>query len=150
MAISHGRKLYFNIASTPSGGATLNLSTFTQEVSGLPGDQDLGDVTVAGNVGHVSYPGLQNTTFTTKMLFDDGASASWAVLGAFQSLQQTYPTVPWAVQYGPRGSTAAYPLITCSCWIKSIAIPAKVTDPNFMNVSWTVTGSTGVTVGVVT
>ena len=149
MAGSHGRKLYFAV-STPSGGALADISAYTQEVTGLPGEQDLGDVTVAGNVGHISYPGLQNVTFTTKMVFDDGTGASWTTLGAFQSLQQTYPTVPWGIKYGPRGATTGSPSISTSAWIKSISIPAKVTDPNVMNVSWTMSISTGIVIGTMT
>jgi len=150
MSLSHGRLLYFGV-TTPSGGALTSLASSTKEVSGLPGEQDLGDVTVAGELGHTSYPGLQKATFNTVHVLDASSTGSpvWTVLGSFQSLQQTYATVPWVVYFGPRGTTAATPLIECSAWIKSIALPIKVTDPNTMNVSWEMTGgTTGVTIGV--
>lgn len=145
MALSHGRSLSFWL-STPSGGASASLSTTTQEVSGLPGDIDLGDVTVGGSVGHTSYPGLQKASFSTKHVFDDAAGGSWAVMGAFQSLQQTYPTVPWGIRFGPKGTTAGYPRVTCSAWIKTLSMPIKATDPNTFTVSWEMTGSSGATV----
>ncbi len=149
MAKSHGRLLSFKAMSPSTASAIVDLSTWTQEVQGLPGEIDLGDVTVAGNVGHQTYPGLQNAKFTTKMVFDDGTAASWSVLGSFQSLQQTYTSTPgWAIQFGPRGTTTGALEMTCFALIKSISIPGKVTDPNYMNVSWELTGSTGVTVGV--
>ncbi len=141
MALSHGRLLSFYV-STPSGGASASLSTSTQEVNGLPGDQDTGDVTVAGMVGHASYPGLQKASFTTKHTMDDATGGAWYVLGAFQNLQQTYPTVPWGIIFGPRGISTGCPKIYCSAWIKSIALPIKVTDPNLMTVSWEMTGGT--------
>ena len=146
MATSHGRLLSFFV-STPSGGASASLSAYTQEVNGLPGEQDLGDVSVAGNVGHTFYPGLQKASFTTKHVFDDAAGGSWTTLGAFQSLQQTYPTVPWGITFGPRGTTAGFPKVTCNAWIKSIAMPIKVSDPNTFTVNWEMTsGTTGATV----
>ncbi len=149
MAKSHGRLLSFKVMSPSTGSAMVNLSAYTQEVQGLPGEQDLGDVTVAGNVGHQTYPGLQNAKFTTKMVFDDGTAGSWSVLGAFQTIQQTYTSTPgWDIQYGPRGTTAGAAEMTLFALVKSIAIPGKVTDPNYMNVSWELTGSTGVTIGV--
>lgn len=150
MGKSHGRLLSFKVTSPSTTASQVDLSTYTIEVSGLPGEQDLGDVTAAGNVGHQSYPGLQNVSFTTKMTFDDAStgSPSWGTLGSFQNLQQTYATTSWAIQYGPRGTTAAAALIGCNALIKSISIPGKVTDPNFMNVSWQLTGTTGVSIGV--
>ena len=148
MAKSHGRLLSFKVTSPSTGAAQVDLSTYTQEVSGLPGDQDLGDVTAAGNVGHQTYPGLQTASFTTKHVFDDATAASWLTLGAFQSLQQIYASTSWAVVYGPAGTTAAYPHISCNALIKSLTIPGKVTDPNMINVSWELTGTTGVSIGV--
>lgn len=146
MAVSHGRNLYFGV-TTPSGGALTSLAAYTQEVSGLPGEVDLGDISVAGNVGHTQYPGLQKASFSTKMTFDDAAGGSWAVLGAFQNLQQTYPTTPWGVTFGPKGTTAGFPKLTCNALIKSIALPIKVTDPNMMTINWELTaGTSGVTV----
>jgi len=128
-------------------------STTTQEVTGLPGEQDLGDVTVAGNVGHSNYPGLQKTSFSSKHAFDGASTGTtiWGAVGAFQSLQQTYPTTPWGIQFGPKGSTSGFPLMTCNAWIKSIGMPVKVTDPNAFTINWEMSaGTTGVTVGTVT
>ena len=150
MALSHGRSLSFWI-STPSGGASASYSTSTKEVSGLPGEVDLGDTTVAGNVGHTSYPGLQKASFTSQHVLDAASTGStiWGCVGNFQSLQQTYPTVPWGIMFGPRGTTAGTPVIQCNAWIKTIALPIKVTDPNMMTISWEMTaGSTGMVIGL--
>lgn len=150
MTISHGRNLYFGV-TTPSGGALTSLSAYTSEVNGMPGEQDLGDVTVAGNLGHTSYPGLQKCSFTSKhtMATSTTATTAWAVFDDFQALQQTYPSTPWVVYFGPKGTTAGYPLLECSAWIKSLSLPIKVTDPNLFDISWDMTGgTTGMTIGV--
>jgi len=152
MSLSHGRSLYFAIG-TPSGGAVTSYSSTTQEVSGLPGEQDLGDVTVAGNVGHTSYPGLQKASFSSKHVFDSASTGTtiWGTVGAFQNLQQTYPSTSWSIQFAPKGTTSGYPLITCNALIKSISLPIKVTDPNGFTINWEMTaGTTGVTIGTVT
>ena len=141
MPLSHGRTLAL-LVNTPSGGSGVNLSTYTKEVNGLPGDIDLGDVTVAGQVGHTSYPGLQKASFTTIHTFDDAAGGSFTVLGSFQSLQQTYPTVPWGIIFGPKGTTGGFPKITCNALISKITMPIKVTDPNTFTVTWEMSAST--------
>ena len=152
MSLSHGRSLYFAVG-TPSGGAVTSYSTTTKEVNGLPGEVDLGDVTVAWNVGHTNYPGLQKASFSSVHVFDSASTGTtiWGTVGGFQSSQQTYPSTGWAVQFGPKGTTSGYPLITCNAWIKSIALPVKVTDPNSMTINWELTsGTSGITVGTVT
>ena len=148
MALSHGRLLSFWV-STPSGGSSAVIAD-TAEVNGLPGDVDLGDVTAAGTSGayaHASYPGLQKASFTSVHNFNDATTCSFDVLGRFQTLQQTYPTVPWGITFGPRGTTTGAAKLTCNAWIKTITMPIKVTDPNKFTVSWEMTGSSGVTIG---
>ena len=144
MAKSHGRLLYF--AVTPPGSSLVDLSSQTEEVNGLPGDIDLGDITTAGSVGHVSYPGLQKVKVTSKHLYDDAASTGcFTVLGGFQATQQSTPTTYWLLTYGPRGSTAGYPKITVSALVSSLTLDSKVTDPLKFSVSWE--GCSGVTIG---
>ena len=152
MAMSHGRKLYFAV-STPSAGAMAAISAYTMEVTGLPGEQDLNDITIAGNVGYSQYPGLQKASFSSKHIMDVSSTAitAWDKFAAFQSLQQSYPTTPWGIQFGPAGSTAALPLITCNAMIKSLSGPSKVTDVNTFTVNWEMSaGTSGITVGTVT
>lgn len=143
MSVTHGRTLYLAVTTPTSGSVTL--SSTTQEVNGLPGSQDLGDITVAGNIGHTSLPGLQKTTFSTKHVFDDAASQSWATLGGYMALQTT-ATSYWAVVFGPRGTTSGAAKITLNAFITSIDMPIKVTDPNTMTVNWEMNaGTSGVT-----
>lgn len=150
MPIGHGRKLYFAV-STPAGGALTALTNYTKEVNGLPGEQDLGDVTVAGNVGHTSFPGLQKASFSSVHVLETSTTATtaWAWLSAFQSLQQTYASTSWGISFAPNGTTAGYPMMTCNALIKTLSMPVKVTDPNTFTVNWEMTsGTTGMVVGV--
>ena len=150
MALSHGRNLYFAV-STPSGGAMAAISAYTKEVNDLPGEQDLGDITVAGNVGYSYYPGLQKASFSTVHTMDTATTGAWDKLSRFQSLQQTNPTTPWGIVFGPSGTTAGFPTVSCSAFIKSISYPIKVTDVNTFTVSWEMSaGTSGVTVGTMT
>ena len=142
MALSHGRLLYFAVGFPATPTTAVNLSTYTKEVNGLPGEQDLGDVTVAGNVGHTSYPGLQKTSFSSVHVFDDGTSASWTTLKGFQSLQQTSPSTGWGIWFGPRGNTTGSPAVLCNAFIKSISMPVRVTDPNTFTVNWEMSAGT--------
>ncbi len=142
MALSHGRNLGFVVQSPSTGSAAVSLSTTTQEVNGLPGEQDLLDSTVAGNVGHTSFPGLQKASFTSKHLFDDAAGLSWATLGGFQACQQTYTSTTWIVQFGPKGTTSGYPEVKCYALIKQVSMPIRVTDLNTFTVSWEMSAGT--------
>ena len=145
MAITHGRLLEFRV-STPSGGAMASITAYTTEVSGLPGEQDLGDVTVGGNVGYSYFPGLQKASFSTVHTMDTVTTAAWEKFSSFQSLQQSNPTTSWGIQFGPAGTTSA--LITCNALIKSISFPVKTADVNMFTVNWEMqAGTTGVTVG---
>ena len=147
MALSHGRKLYFSVASPSTGVVTsTDLSAYTKEVNGLPGEQDLADVTVAGNVGHTSFPGLQKASFSSVHMFDDGTSASWTTLANWQTTQTTYTSTGWTVSFGPRGNSTGFPKITCLALIKQITMPIRVTDPNTFTVNWEMSaGTVGIT-----
>ncbi len=125
MAITHGRKLYF--ALDASGSGTLNTTQgWVEEVTGLPGEVELGDVTVGGVTGHKWYPGLEKASFTVKCIGDLSSTAgAWFVVKGFQSDVTTR-----SFQLAPGGTTAGLPLITGECWIKSIDFPVRVTDVN--------------------
>ncbi len=119
---SHGKNLYFMLN-------TVNISTYVEEVNGLPGETDLGDVSAGGSTGHKWYPGLKKATIAVKcILFDGAAGSSWTVATAAKTLSDAGTAV--AFVYGQRGNTAGMPRVTGNCWVKTIDSPAKVTDPN--------------------
>lgn len=138
MAKSHGKNLYFSVET--QAGAPTDLSAYTMEVTGLPSERELGDVTCGGATGHAWLPGLQNAQFQARMVFDDGAGGSWAVLKDYLT-----DTTTRGIIFGQRGNTGTYPKISCEAWVKSIETPAKATDPNIMTVNFQLDG--GVTIG---
>ena len=120
---SHGRKLVFTFA-------THDISAYIEEVNGLPGEVELGDITTAGSVGHVSWPGLEKGTVTLKCVFDDSATGAYAYLSAaLNGYATAAPPAVSAIVYEPAGSTGGYVKITANVWVKNISFPAKVTDP---------------------
>ena len=121
---SHGRNLYFNINA-------VDISNYVEEVNGLPGETDLGDVSAGGSTGHKWFPGLQKASITVKCIFADNAGAagpSWPTCVNAKATSDGGNAV--AFVYGERGNTATYPKINGNCWVKSIDSPAKVTEPN--------------------
>ncbi len=142
MAKFHGKNLYYSM-STISGGSLINLTTYTQEVNGLPGETEMGDVTVGGASGHKWYPGLQKVSFSVKMVFDTITTGSWDVCRTFR-----VDTAPRLFSFAPAGLTATLPLYTGSCWIKSIDFPVNATELNKFTINCE--ADDGITVGVVT
>jgi len=142
MAKAHGKNLYFAMA-TISGGAVIDLTAYTQEVSGLPGEIELGDVTAGADSGRSYFPGLQKASFSVKFVFDTTSTGSWDVCRSFQG-----DTAVRAFSFGPAGTTAALPLYTGNCWIRSLDFPVSVTEPNTFTINCEVDDS--LTIGVVT
>ena len=71
MAFTDGRRSRFRIAD--SGGVMRDLSAYITEVSGLPGERTLNEVTALGDLGARFKPGAESTVFTLSGLFDDTA-----------------------------------------------------------------------------
>ena len=139
---SHGRKLSFTLNSH-------DVSTNVEEVDGLPGEVELGDITTAGSVGHVSWPGLEKATITVKGVFDDASNSLYEVASAeLEGYKTATPPAPVAFIYGPAGTTSGYVKISGNCWVKNIAFPAKVTDP--LKFTVTLEADNGYTIGVFT
>ncbi len=123
MAIKHGRLLGFRLDSSGSG-TIASTGAYVMEVNGIPGELELGDVTVGGATGHKFFPGLQKASFSVKMVGDMSSTAG----GYFtvKGFQQDITTRSF--EFAPAGTTAGYPLYTGECWIKSIDFPVKATD----------------------
>jgi hypothetical protein len=136
---SHGRKLSFSFAGH-------DISAWVEEVGGLPGEVELGDITTAGSVGHVSWPGLEKASITLKCLFDDAATSAFSYIAAILNGYATAsPPAVSAFIYGPAGTTAGFAKISGNCWVNKIDFPAKVTDPLKFTVTMTV--DNGFTIG---
>ena len=99
MAFTDGQRSRFRIAD--SGGVMRDLSAYITEVSGLPGERTLNEVTALGDTGARFKPGAESTVFTLSGLFDDTAvTGADSVLGALR-----YHTDPTRFEYAPSGFT---------------------------------------------
>ena len=137
----HGRALKFKLAAS-GGGAVVDLTGDTMEVSGIPGELEMGDVTTGGSTGHKHYPGLQKQSFTAKMLCNAVGTGAWATVQDYQTDLATR-----LFEFYPAGdATTGLPKYSGSCWIKSIDMPAKSTDLLIMTVH--MESNNGVTQGV--
>jgi len=142
MPITHGKNLYFAI-SVISGGTLIPLTAYTQEVNGLPGEKEMGDVTVGGASGHKWFPGLQKVSFSAKMVMNTVSAGSWDTCKSFQA-----DTAPRLFSFCPAGTTAGYPMYTGNCWIKTIDFPVSATELNKFTINCE--ADDGITVGVAT
>lgn len=137
----HGRALAFKLAAS-GGGAVVDLSADIMEVTGIPGELELGDVTTGGSTGHKSYPGLQKVEFSAKMLVNAVGAGAWATVKDYQSDLATR-----LFEFYPAGNaTTGLPKYSGSCWIKSIDMPTKSTDVLIMTVH--MVADNGVTQGL--
>jgi len=117
----HGKALVFKLDN--QAAALKDISAYVKGVDGLPGEVDMGDVTVGGSSGYKNYPGLQKADFSIECVFDDTADSAYAVVADFMS-----DTATRSFEYGPAGSTSGYAKIYGECRIKKVSLPAKVTD----------------------
>ena len=138
MALSgkkYGKDLVFKIDA--QGGASLtDISAYVKSVDGLPGDVDMGDVTVGGSAGYKFLQGLPKADFSIECVFNDAASSAYAMLKDFMS-----DTTTRSFEYGPAGLTSGYVKISGECVVKKMSLPAKATDPLIFTVDFALDGA---------
>ena len=129
MAFTDGQRSRFRIADTD--GVMRDLSAYITEVSGLPGERTLNEVTALGDLGARFKPGAESTVFTLSGLFDDTAvTGADSVLGALR-----YHTDPTRFEYAPSGFTVGKVRYTGKCWVRSYELLSRAGEP----VSWKAT-----------
>ena len=129
MAFIDGRGSRFSIADT--GGVLRDISAYITEVSGLPGDRALNEVTALGDDGSRYKPGGEQVSFTLRGLFDDTpAVGADAILGALRR-----HAAPTQFEYAPSGNSDARPRYTGECWVKSYELLSRAGH----HVSWQAT-----------
>lgn len=128
-----GKNLYITIDS-------VDLSAYCQEVTGLPGEVELGDTTAGNATGYSFLPGLQKAEGTIKLVFQQGASKPWNTLSGYQTWAAAK-----AVVFCPAGNTSGYPKYTCSIWVKSIDMSVTPAGLLIMNVNYVVDGAITIT-----
>lgn len=106
-----------------NGSTERELTAYISEISGLPGNVELNDVTALGDAGQKSIPGLERNTFQLSLHWDDTAtSGPDVVLGTLRTSQSATSTF----KYGPQGDTSGDIRYTGECWITSYAITSRV------------------------
>lgn len=122
MAFVHGKDAVFKLDD--SGGTLRTLSSYVDNVSGLPGARDLSEVTAFGDQGTRSIPGLADIDFSIAGSFD--STASTGPNAVINSLRTATTTATF--EYGPEGGSTGKVRFTGECWLTSYEVEASVDD----------------------
>lgn len=135
MAFVHGKDAVFKIDD--SGGTLRTLSSYVDNVSGLPGGRNLSEVTAFGDSGTKSIPGLQNVTFSIAGHFDSTATTGPnAVLNSLRTATATA-----TFEYGPEGGTSGKVKFSGECWLTGYTTDASVAEKVSFSADFQVDGT---------
>lgn len=113
MAFFDSRVAVFKIDDT--GTTIRTMSTFIDDLSGLPGPRNLNEVTALGDTGAKFIPGLENVTISISGHFEDTATTGPdAVFGPLRT-----HTSAVDFEYGPKGATTGFVKYSGTCWVTS-------------------------------
>lgn len=105
-----------------TGGTQRDLSLYITEVSGLPGDRVLRELTGLSDSGAVFLPGVENSRVIVRGLFDDTAlSGPDAVLGPLRTHMSAVD-----FEYGPEGTGSGAVKYSGTCWVSSYELRSRV------------------------
>ncbi|MCH8311093.1 MAG: hypothetical protein IIB17_11450 [Chloroflexi bacterium] len=105
-----------------TGGTQRDLSLYITEVSGLPGDRVLRELTGLSDSGAVFLPGVENSRIALRGLFDDTAlSGPDAVLGPLRTHASAVD-----FEYGPEGTGSGAVKYSGTCWVRSYQLRSGV------------------------
>ena len=141
MALSgkaHGKALAFWLDT--QGDVLKDISGYVKSVDGLPGEVEMGDVTVGGSSGYKYFPGLQKADFSLECVFDDAVDSAYDVVKNFMA-----DTATRSFEFYPAGKTTGYIKVSGECRIKKVSLPAKVTDVLTFTIEASVDGA--ITIG---
>ncbi len=142
MALSgkkYGKDLVFKLDT--QAGVLKDISAYVQSVNGLPGENDMGDVTGGGSTGYRWLRGLPKAEFNIVCVFDDAVDSAYDVVKNFMS-----DTTTRSFEYGPAGSTAGYVKIYGECQIPKIDFDVKTIEPLMIAIYFKLDGAD--TIGV--
>lgn len=122
MVFFDAEKSVFQIDDT--GSSLRNLSTYLNDVGGLPGPRRLSDVTGLGDGGTKWHPGLEDVQISLSGTYDSTASSGpEEVLGELRTHTRAND-----FDYGPEGSDASSPKYSGTCWVSTFEIQSRVGD----------------------
>ena len=140
MAKAHGKDAVFKVDD--SGGTLRDISAYLVSLDGLPGTPELHDVTGAGGSSGRSFiRGLENVTFTARLVWDDTATTgSWTVASGLRTTSATA-----SFEFGPEGGTGGDVKMSGECWLTSLSSPMDIGNATFVEAEFQVDGA--VTIG---
>ncbi|MDP6452220.1 MAG: hypothetical protein QF898_02835 [SAR202 cluster bacterium] len=105
-----------------TGGTQRDLSLYITEISGLPGDRLLRELTGLSDSGAVFLPSVENSRISARGLFDDTASSGPdAVLGPLRAHSSAVD-----FEYGPEGTASGAVKYSGTCWVRNYELRSKV------------------------
>lgn len=120
MSRVHGKNAAFKVDD--SGSTLRDISTYCDDVSGLPGARSLDTVTGFGDGGVKSVPGLENSKFTVSGSWDPTTTTGPdAVLAPLRTATATS-----SFEFGPEGSTSGKVKYSGECWLEEYTVDVKV------------------------
>ena len=120
MAFFNSKISTFELYET--GGPQRDISVDINEISGLPGQRNLSEVTALPDTGTKWIPGLENVQITLAGLFSDTTGAGGdALLGVLRTA-----TAAVDFEYGPEGNSAGDMMYTGTCWVTDYQITSRV------------------------
>lgn len=135
MSFVHGKSSIFKLDD--SGGTLRTLTSYVDSVQGLPAGRNLSEVTVFGDSGTKSVPGLVNATFTISGHFDSTATTGPnAVLNSLRAASATA-----SFEYGPEGSSTGNTKFSGECWMTEYTVNSAVTDKVGFSATFQVDGT---------
>jgi hypothetical protein len=139
---SSGKNLVVKLDT--QAGVLKTISAYVKSVDGLPGDMEMGDVTVGGGAtGYAYFPIFGKAEFSLTCVFDDTSDSAWDVAKSYLS-----DTATRSFEVGPAGSTSGYVKLTGECRIKKVGLPVKVNEVLIFTIDCVVDGA--VTIGTYT
>lgn len=125
-----------------SGGTLRTLTSFIDNIDGLPGARTMDDVTALGDTGHKNIPGIANTTFSISGHYDPTTTTGPNAVLAGLALSATATA---SFEYGPEGTTSTNIKYSGECWCTEYKITSAVGNKVSFSATFQVDGV--VTVG---
>lgn len=129
MAKFNSRVSVFQVTDT--GGALRDISQYVAEITGIPGERELNEVTALGDTGRKHIAGLENVRGEVSGHYDDTATTGPdAVLGPLRT-----DDTARAWDFGPKGKTTGFVKYSGDLKLSNYEITSRVGDI----VSWRMT-----------
>lgn len=141
MAFVDSKNSYFSLDD--SGGTPRVLTSYIDNIDGLPGARTFSPVTAFGDAGVKSWPSIANTTFSIQGHYDPTTTTGPNAVLSGIALSSTSTA---SFIYGPEGSTSTMIKYMGECWCTEYKITSatgsKISFSATFQVDGTVTPTT--------